>query len=560
MKKRKKNPTPLFRRWTFWFAIMSLLILAVIATTEHVLESSQPSKDWSIAVESIPNLPGDARKIDVVSDNGFTVAYLEKDGVHVIKTNDFGVEQERAFFESDESKTRVLLLEIVDDTYWVYTTDREDLYRWVIRRNDLSLVEKTFVSNQCKYTVTHKNFVLTGSNDRVELYEGNSLLHTFDALEMLYQLTLKSDKDTIFAFVNSNLGATLLYGNRDNMTEKMVYSESNQNANGYVKDIYIDDHYFYVIANTYDRFKPGEPSLFTFWTFDRISTEEVGKQLFYHVATDLSPILIDVQNGSPTYILGTRQQYDPYTQGLSRYQYKQGGTFVNVSRYRAQDGLIVENTRLTMTRNYPMAYAYFAHEDEAVFAWIDKVGSEGTFNLSGQGQEWIRYAKSVQTIEWKPLAFAVLNTLGNGLGWGSLFIIMIVAKQAKWLFLTVILVLLIKHIALKNNDKQESIVYYIAVFSTVAFKVFLMIEPQSDFWFYGSVYPMFFQSGITMAILALVTSAMAYAVGLVWQKQHPYYPDKFIHYWVYLGLEIYVSLFTVITFLVAAMQKMKFMM
>ncbi len=562
MKKEKK--VLWIMSWKFWFILATIIMLVAFTWSEKTIEEKQPSPSWSIGVESVTGLTSDYRKIDIninYDQTGFILTHIDKEGIKLHKLDWYGrIIDEKLFVHDELDKLRVIEIENVDAGYYIYLSDRKKLERLTVDASTMEVIDRQIVSEHSEHFSASGEFLIVGDDEITEIYDGLELINTVDAYVNLKSLTLEVSDKSIVAALNAEDGGRFVKISDGVMEVIDATTVAEQKAYGYYKDIYIENGVITIASSLFDHLSPGTPTVMGIWQLDESTSKELSFRPFYHVRTDLDPIITSVEDNQVSYVLGALQTLDHINKGLSRYPQTRGGQFTNISQYSRDGDIMIENSRLTITRNYPVGYHYFETPNGPVLLWADKVGQTTNIYLAGEGSEWISYAKQMHKTDYVMLILASVVAFANNVFFGLVTLITKISPILWVIVLVTVLALLYQRFAPFDDERKRQQVYYALILFTIGFKFYITAIDNSDFLFYGHIYPFLFGNPVVMTVLPLATSAYALWMLYLWRREHPYYTSQALNYSLFLGFEIYIYMFGFMTYFVSALVKNNFMM
>ncbi len=562
MKKEKK--VLWIMSWKFWFALATIIMLVAFTWSEKTIEEKQPSPSWSIGVESVTGLTSDYRKIDINinhDQSGFILTHISKEGIKLHKLDWYGRLIEEELIEHDElDSLRVIEIENVDTGYYIYLSDRKKLERLTVDATTLEVTDRQIVSEHSEHFSASGEIVIAGDDEITEIYDGMELIGTVDGYVNLKRLTLEVSERSIAAALNAEDGGKFVIISDGIMDVVEATTVAEQKTYGYYKDIHIENGVITIASSLFDHLAPGTPTVMGIWQLDEVTLKELSFRPFYHVRTDLDPIITNVKDNEVSYVLGALQTLDHINKGLSRYPQTRGGQFTNISKYTRDGDIMIDNSRLTITRNYPVGYHYFETPNGPVLLWADKVDQTTNIYLAGEGAEWISYAKQMHKTDYAMLILASVVAFVNNMFIGLVTLITKISPILWVIVLVVVSALLYQRFAPFDDERKRQQVYYALILFTIGFKFYITAIDNSDFLFYGHIYPFLFGNPVVMIVLPLATSAYALWMLYLWRREHPYYTNQALSYSLFLGFEIYIYMFGFMTYFVSALVKNNFMM
>ncbi|OJV63961.1 MAG: hypothetical protein BGO41_06825 [Clostridiales bacterium 38-18] len=571
-KKRKasKNKTLFYKRWSFYFVLLIIFVLVMHGTTEWLITIEQPSEGWSIGYKALEGLPTDERLISVsesTDGNSYIVAYKTSTSIVITSLNLYGKVQAEAKLSLSNGpilagKLKLVKVAPAKDTNYLYYGDRVSLYRVAFDASLKNIEAPILVSEHAEQFDVDGEYVIAGDDTLTQVFREDQMIREIDGYDNLKSLVICSDDETVYAGVNTDKEGMLYQVNSITgaQQESVVMNQNDQRFYGYFKDIKPTESSVTIITSLFDHLNPGAPSVLGVWQYNRSSLDQENFTLFYHVRTSLEPILTHIEGDQVSYILGVQQTLDNVSKGLSRYPQVKGGIYTNISYFSRQGDTLTENTRLTLTRKYPIAYYYFENEGINQLIWIDKESNGGVLMMAGNTPDWIQFAKANQPIDLVKLSGYTLVALANTVFLGLVSFLISLSDYNIWIFVTLIAIVLFRKFARLDQNKKDVITQYILMGMVLVIGVVMVAAPDSAFRLYQQIYPWFF--GSTVALIAIPSTIGLVALGLyyLWKKEHYYYTNWFLHFSFFLGMYLFFYMFVIMSFFVSAMMKSHLMM
>ena len=561
--KKKQQKPKWYLRWSFYFAVVTLFFIALFAWSEKDIETKQPSENWSIGVEVLTDLPADYRLIgqeSLPNGEGIAVAFYDKLGLHLSSVDWYGKVIESGRIKLDDYTIKLIELTSSGDNLYLYYSDRKTLNRLTIDPVSLTSVEVVEISKSAEQFAVDGDYVVAGDDTVTEIYKGTERLATFEAYDNVKKVGIATSGDKVIVTHNAADGGRLLTFHKDKLSVYQLADEADQMTYGYFKDLHIENGVLTLVSSYFNHFTPNSPTVLGVWQLEEETYNEISFKLFYHVRTSLEPVITGVEGKKVSYILGTQQTIDNVNKGLSKYPQTKGGLFTNVSHFTREDDVLVENTRITLTRQYPVGYEVFHAPFGDVLTWADKVSGKTILNMAGQGEEWIDYAKSQHQTHYLILISAALMGFGNTIFFGVISLLISLTPYMWWIVAMCIIAYLYNRFMPIEKERRGKQVLFTMIAFTIGLKLFLMAGPNSDFRFYGQIYPWLFGSTLTLAAMSVFTSLLSVWMYFLWQKQHYYYANRYLKYSVFFGFELYLFMISTMAYFVTAMMKSNFMM
>jgi hypothetical protein len=561
--KKKKSKPKFYLRWSFYFILATLLFTGLFAWSEKDIETKQPSENWSIGVEVLTELPADYRLIDQVAlpnGEGIAVAYYDKLGMHLSTMDWYGKVIETGRLKLDDYTIKLIELTSSEDDLYLFYSDRTTLNRMRIDPITLESEDAVEISKHAEQFAAEGDSVVAGDDTVTEIFKGTDLVATFDDYDNVKRLNIATSGDKVIVMHNAADGGRLLTYQADALNVLQLADEADQMTYGYFKDLHIENGVLTLISSYYNHLAPNAPTVLGVWQLEEATYKEISFKLFYHVRTSLEPVITDVEGKKVSYILGTQQTLDSVNKGLSKYPQTKGGLFTNVSHFTREDDVLVENTRLTLTRQYPVGYEVFHAPFGDVLTWADKVSGKTNLNMAGQGEDWIGYAKSKHETNYLILTSAALMGFGNTIFFGVISLLISLTPFMWWIVAVCIIAYLYNRFMPVAQEKRGKQVLFGMMVFTIALKLFLVAGPNSDFRFYSQIYPWLFGSTLSLVSMSVFTSLLSVWMYFLWQKQHYYYANRYLKYAVFFGFELYLFMISTMAYFVTAMMKSNFML
>ena len=559
--KNKNSKPKWYLRWSIYFIVATLFFTGLFAWSEKDIETKQPSENWSIGVEVLTDLPADYRLIDQVAlpnGEGIAVAYYDKLGLHLSTMDWYGKVIKTGRLKVADYTIKLIELTSSEDGLYLYYSDRITLNRLTIDPISLASVDAVEISKHAEQFSAEGDNVVAGDDSVTELFKGTDLVATFEAYDNVKKLNIATTDDKVIVMHNAADGGRLLTYQADKLSVLQLADKADQMTYGYFKDLHIENGVLTLVSSYYNHLAPNSPTVLGVWQLEEATYKEISFKLFYHVRTSLEPVITNVEGKRVSYILGTQQTIDNVNKGLSKYPQTKGGLFTNVSHFTREDDVLVENTRLTLTRQYPVGYEVFHAPFGDVLTWADKVSGKTVLSMAGQGEAWITYAKSEYKTNYLILISAALMGFGNTIFFGVISLLISLTPYMWWIVGVCILAYLYNRFMPIEPDKRGKQVLFAMIVLTIVLKLLLIAGPNSDFRFYSQIYPWLFGSTQTLAIMAVITSLLSLWMYFLWKKQHYYYANRTLKYAVFFGIELYLFMISTMAYFVTAMMKSNF--
>jgi len=561
--KRKVHKTPWFLRWTTYFIGFTVAVLIVFAVSEKEIEMKQPSESWSMGVEVLSGLPTDYRLIDQVKlpdNSGIAIAYVIDDGIQLVTFDWYGKTIAKELLDLNTEAIKLIEFTSFEDQLFLYHTDRVSLNRIEINSSTLETIEAYEISKHSEQFAAEGLYVVAGDDTLTEIINNKTVLATYDTYDNIKRVSIATTNKKIIATVNAADGGRILTYADENLTESFLYDPTEQTSYGYIKDIYLENGVLTLVSSVFDHLSPGSPTVLGVWQLEETTYNEISFKLFYHVRTSLDPVITRVDGEKVSYILGTQQTEDAASKGLSRYPQTKGGLFTNVSHFTREGDLLIENTRLTLTRKYPVGYQFFDAPSGNIITWADKVEGKSTIMMAGNTEDYIKYARKQYDINFVELLSAAMMAIGNTSFLGV--ISLLYSLQPLYFLILGVLIFALVYLKLpfSNRESKGKHILYAMILFTIGCQMYLVVSPTNDLRYFAHIYPWLFGSTVSLVIASTLVSAFSLWIYYLWKRQHYYYTNRIIHFSVFFGVEVYLYLITIMSFFVSALMKNNFKM
>lgn len=562
---KKKNTYPLWKRWSVWSLVLLLAIFTAFTLLELQSEVRQPSQRWSMAIDLSSEITLDPRALDATFTPSGTLRFgqLDKGQVHLYSIDHGGqlTKTHGALLPSESAK----VLRLEGDR--AYISDRDRL--WYLDEAS----EFIEVGGSTEHFDVSGAWIVAGDDQIVSLYklEGDQLslkvrgIEGYTNLRNLkikdYQMRKGDPKsETCYFVVDAESGSSLFkYQEGQGLKSVTLGTAQDFKAYGMVRDLEILGDQVTLATHKYNHLEPAEPTIIGIRQFDLNTLAMNRVYYYYHVGTNLEPQLVGVDGDQVSYVLGMSQTQS-MSGTLARYPQAEGGKIVNVSHLTRRGDTLVENERITATRDYPVFYKLLDVGRDQVVIWVDRRAGRGHLRLAGTGAEWIGVAKANLEIPWTELLLSVIMGMVNSLVIGLMYAA-IMLLDAKWgILLALVLLGLYSRFGPGKREDKATLCFWAAVLTTLVVKWYVYGLNAYDFKYFARVYPFFFGASLVMQATQVVTTVIAIGIYKLWYLQHPYYKNRWAHFGVYIGLETAILLLTSIALFMNAMMKVKFMM
>ncbi|HAS73479.1 MAG TPA: hypothetical protein DCS67_04985, partial [Clostridiales bacterium UBA8960] len=402
--------------------------------------------------------------------------------------------------------------------------------------------------------------VVAADDNKLEILHGTEVLTTYDLYDDVKTVRIATEEDVVYVSLDAADGGKILTYTQGQLADFNLQTKSDQSTYGYVKDMHVSEDILTIVSSHYDHLSPGSPTVLGVWQLNRETYERISFQLFYHVRTSLDPIIASVDGNKVSYVLATQQTLDEKSKTLPRYPQTRGGIFTNVSLFTRENDRLVENTRMTITRRYPVGYDMFDAPFGQVFTWADKVGGKSVINMAGRTEEWVKYAKDHYKVNPVELVSSAVMAFGYTIFLGIVSLLFSLSPYKFWILGAFVLALLYKKFMPIEQSKRSKHVMWGMILFVMCLKLVLVVTPNSDYRFFAHIYPWLFGNTAVLIGINIATSAVALLMFMLWKKQHYYYENRFLQFSVFFGFELYLFLMSVMAFFVSALMKNNFMM
>lgn len=558
-----KSKTKWYLRWTTYFILSTVAFIVLFALSEKEIEMKQPSDDWSMGVEILAGLPTDYRLIDQVKlpdGSGFVVAYVEETGIHLREFDWYGKERADILIEMNTSALKLIEITSEADQLYLYHTDRVTLQRITIEPKSFKVGETAEISKHSEQFAAEGLYVIAGDDTTTQVFRDKTALAQYSAYDNLKRVCIASQDDKIIMTLNTADGGKILTYENDQLSISNLYDPAEQKTYGYIKDIHLEDGVLTLVSSVFNHLAPGSPTVLGVWQLEDRTYKEISFKLFYHVRTSLDPVITKVEGKKVSYILGTQQTVDTVNKGLSKYPQTKGGLFTNVSHFTREDDTLIENTRITLTRKYPIGYQAFDTPLGNVLTWADKVDGKATIMMAGQSEDWISHARSQYDVNYLELVSAALMAIGNTMFFGVISLLISLQPFYGIILVVIILSILYQKFAPFDREQKGKHILIVNILFVVVCQMIIVASPASDFRFYAQIYPWLFGSTFSLAAISTIISGLAVWIYFLWRRQHYYYTNRLLQFSVFFGIEMYLFMIGIMSFFVSAMMKNNFKM
>lgn len=576
---KAKEKYPLLWRWRTWALVVVIVVFGVFLQLEYQSEVREPSDQWSMAIELQKGVTLEHRAMDVAKLNSEQLLFgqIQQESLAILSIDEHAQVSGKASLALPTGNCKLLKLEagagIGTETGTgnsgnqvnAYYSNREQLWRSSITLNpdgEILIGSAESISEGTEHFDTVANWLVEGNDQQVRLRLKGKVVSEIKGYDNLRNLTvIQSDDGQVCYFVvDADSGGTLYrYSTAEGLGAWPLGSALDLKQYGMVRDMLINGDQLTLATHRYNHLAPSEPTVIGIWHFDVNTMQNTGVYYYYHVGTSLEPQLVKVAGNTVSYVLGMSQTQS-ITGELARYPQTESGKIVNISLLTREGNTVLENQRLTLTREYPIFYKAMDFGGKQVLLWVDRKAGEGNLRIAGASAQWQTLARERVSVDWLELFVSVLMGMGNSLVVGLMYA-MIMLMDAKYILgVGLLLLLLVYKFAPVARNMRGRIVFWLAVLLTIIVKWYVYGFKAEDFKYFALMYPSFFGSTVVLQLFQLGTSAIALAIYSLWQRQYKCYKDQRIHYSVYVALEIVLLLMTTIALFMNAMMKVKFMM
>lgn len=268
----------------------------------------------------------------------------------------------------------------------------------------------------------------------------------------------------------------------------------------------------------------------------------------------MEPRIVNVSGNKITYILGVQQNSTQSKERIMRFPETQSGTFTNVSSFTRDNGSLTDITRLTLTRRYPIGYDYYKSPEGEVIVWADRVEKNSAFMLAGKGETWISHAKSLEKPQYSELIQETLFSFASVLFLGVLmFILEILRRWFVFVGFAIVSILYYKFAPINNAKKSKHILIG-AIALIIGIKLYLASLGNISIKQYADIYPVLLGSDLMLGALSLITSLCSIFLLVLWQREYNHV-NEIARIGIFFGFEAYFYLFTVMVYVISAMNK-----
>lgn|GEM_PF-5137834 len=538
--------------WKYLLLGLVLILLLIYGVIENEVHMRQPSVNWSKGVQVEEGISQDYRMFSVIQrqdNNGVAYAYVGEEYIFFRITNWKGEIEESVTVELPESRIMVLKLDENAGNYDIYYSDRVRLYKRTIIGD--SIGEEILVSDYAEQFDVTKGVVITGDDTKLQIIKDGSLLKEITDYNDVKKVLIKEQNGIHYFTYNTLSGGFFGVVDKDVVDISTIQNPKEQNDVGYFSDIYIDEDDLVLLTNKVIM-ASSNPNILRVYHLDKDSHKVNERFNWYHSKTTLDPKIVNVNRKVVSYILGVQQTLDLFDDLEKRFSWIQRGKYTNISLYTRENDRLLDNTRLTITRKYPMGYDFFNSPEGSILIWSDSVEEKGDLNIAGEGAEWIQYGRSEHKIRFMELAQTIVVGTVSASIWGTVFHLFRVVPY--WYLFAGYLVggLLFFNLGKGDQDKKWKWIFYGFVLLASILKIYLTAFDNSDLVMYKNVYPMIFGSNIYLLISAILSSVFSVLVYKSWEREY-FYSSKLLKISFFIGVDYILYLLSIIIYMTTAM-------
>lgn len=540
--------------WKYVLLGLVIILLLIYGAIENEVHMRQPSEDWSIAVTLEEEVSQDYRMLSVIEreDNlGYTYAYVGDDGIYLRETNWRGEIEKELSFELPSIRVMVLKIDDHQGKYHIYYSDRKQLFKKTIDKTSYSIGEEVLVSNYSEQFDVKGGVVITSDDSLLQLIRDEKVIEEISGFEDVKKVLIKKYEDKYFFSYNTVIGGFLGVIEGEDVTTTMLQDQKNQSDFGYFSDMYIDNNEIVIMTNKV-YMASTNPNLMRIYYLDKRDLSSKKEFNIYHSRTTLDPKIVHVEGSRISYVLGVQQTLDIYDELEKKYTWVQRGKYTNVSLYTRYDDQLLENTRLTITRRYPVGYDYFNGVQDGVLVWSDLSGDYGDLKMAGHGSEWIQYGRNSHKIRIVELGQTIVVGSVSAAIWGSVFHIFRIVPYWYIFIGYLILSILIYYLVKGNEDRKWKWLFLGFVLVTLAMKLYLNVIDNYDIVIYKNIYPMILGNKAYLIGSSVLSTLFAYLVYLLWLKDYSH-SSKPLKIFFFVGVDYILYLLSVVIYTTTAM-------
>lgn len=546
------------RSWVFWLLFFGIIMIIIYGISEYYLDIKQPSSDWSLGIKILEDVPNDFRKIDYINsrdDEGITIAYVIDNGIQLGELDNLGKVQRSLEIPIDNLEIKVLTIELVEDKYNIYISDRKVLDKIDIDIDKLSIINKERISNNSEQFDTVGSNIIVGDDIKTDIIIDGDIVVSYDNYEDLKKVNIRNHNGKVYASMDTVQGGDIIVINNDKVIRNNITDKVEQDKYGYITDLYMKNNTLNVISH-YFNVTEDMPTLLGVWQLDANNLEKKDFMSWHHPRTTLEPKIVDVSDEKISYVLGMQQRENEDKEHILQFPTEQSGNFTNLSLYTRDKSKLVDYTRLTNTDKYPLGYEYIKSGENDRIIWIDKSEENSNLMMAGKGDIWINNAiknmdkNYISYIQETILIFMITPI------WGFIFFILDIGSHWKLILLFSGIMFIINKI---NKDKKYDKIYMLGIIIFIIFFKFYINSIANDqLKQYTNIYPNLFGNNSLLGIISILTSIFSIFIYRLWDRGNQG-NSKLIKSSVFIGIEVYFQFFSILVYLQSAMLKVKYM-
>lgn len=541
-------------KWQYILLGLVIVLLLIYGVMENEIHMRQPSEDWSIGVTIEEEIAQDYRMFSIIQNKetlGFAYAYASDEGIFLREINKLGELQRELSFDLPSIRVMVLKLDDYGGSYHVYYSDRKQLYKRTVDKVSLNLSDEILVSNYSEQFDVKDGIVVTSDDQLLQVIKEDEIIKEISGFDDVKKLLIKSYEGKHYFTYNTVIGGFLGLINGEEITTKMIQNPKEQNDFGYFADIHVDEENLVLISNKI-YLASTNPNLMRIYYADKNELTPHKEFNFYHSRTTLDPKIVSVEEDTIKYILGVQQTLDLYDDLEKKFSWIQRGKYTNVSLYTREGDKLIDNTRLTITRRYPMGYDYFNGIEDGVFVWSDSSGDYGELNIAGVGNEWIQHGRTNHDVRIFELGQTIVVGTVSAAIWGTVFHLFRIIPYW-YIFLAYLILSLIMYKLVKGDEnKKWKWTFFGFVIIALVLKVYLTAIDNYDLVIYENVYPMIFGSNTYLLLASVLSTVFAYIIYLIWERDYSH-SSKLLKLSLFIGVDYVLYLLSVIIYMTTAM-------
>lgn len=523
---------------------------------ENQSNKTQPTVEWSIPIEVLEGAPKDYRMLDIMErpdDAGILITYLIEDGIELYELNWFGQIERNTFIDTDTSDIKVLDVGFNEDSYTIYISDRTILERYTVDREDLSLGEKTVVSETAEQFSASGDGVIVGNDHITQILFQDEVVASFENYEDLKRVHLLTVEDKIIALMDTVMGSRILTVADDGMKMAELITPVEEQSLGYLQDAYLKDGIITVLSSKH-HIGEDAPSSFGMWQLNE-DLDIVHHETWHHNRTSLRPIITNVDDNEIEYILGVLTNQNENRQAVLEQPRLQEGMFTNILHFTMTEGSLIDYDRLTTTREYPIGYEYIQRDHGDVLIWADRIEDHTRIRLAGMGEDWITYANEQYSVDYLQVGSEIFMSFVVSIIWGIVFAAMDLLDYILPIIIFIVIIIIFNKVAPFEPKKKEGYRFLIFAIAITGFKFYASAIGNDGLQAYGHIYPYILGSDLVLGTISIVTSICSLFLVNLWYNRNKDLSSN-IHLLMYIGFEVYFYLFSIMVYVVSAMSKM----